>query len=66
MSKIIKLGNLYPSGGQAGWIYSPNGLCPTMVTMTGGMGKEPKVLVKINDKNKLVTRWISSSSELEK
>ena len=45
-NKIIKLGNIYPSGGQAGEIYSVNGICPTIVTFTNGGGKQPIILVK--------------------
>lgn len=43
-NRLINLGNVYPSGGQAGNIYDPNGVSPTLVTFTGGGGKQPLVL----------------------
>lgn len=45
MNEIIKLFNIYPSNGQAGWILSVDGICSTIVSVDGGMGKEPKILV---------------------
>lgn len=51
--EVIKLGNIYPSNGQNGNVYSPNGVSPTLVsgvTATqgnGGIGSSnaPKILV---------------------
>jgi DNA (cytosine-5)-methyltransferase 1 len=40
-NNLIKLSNIYPSGGQAGIVYSSEGVCPTLVSFTGGGGKEP-------------------------
>lgn len=45
-----KLGNIYPSNGQAGWIYSINGISPTMVTMDKGAGKETKIVIRNKSK----------------
>ena len=45
-NKLIKLGNIYPSCGQSGEIYDEEGICPTIVTFTGGGGKQPIVLIR--------------------
>lgn len=52
--KPIKVGNIYPSGGQNGNIYSEDGLSPTILSGTtetkgnGGIGSSnaPKILVR--------------------
>lgn len=44
-NKIIQFpGNLYKNNPQAGRVYSPKGLCPTLDTMSGG-NRQPKVIV---------------------
>lgn len=44
--------NIYPSNGQAGNIYSPYGISPTLMGYAaGGGGKEVKVLVIRKDFN---------------
>lgn len=50
--ELIKLDNVYPNNGQAGWVYNEEGICPTLVTFTGGGGKQPIVKYKINNKNR--------------
>lgn len=45
-NKLIKLGNIYASCGQAGEIYDEDGIAPTIVTFTGGGGKQPIVLIR--------------------
>lgn len=52
MNELIKYGNIYPGNGQAGWIYNIKGICPALVTMTNGAGKEPKVIVRIKDEQR--------------
>ena len=55
-NNICKLGNIYPSGGQNGNIYSETGISPTISSGTtntkgnGGVGSNnaPKVLVNEN------------------
>lgn len=42
-NKLLKLGNIYPKKGQAGEVYDSNGVCSTLVTFTGGGGKQPIV-----------------------
>lgn len=42
---MIVLGNIYPSGGQAGRVFDVYGFAPTFVTFTGGCGKEPLILI---------------------
>lgn len=45
--KINKVGNLYPSQGQAGNIYDCDGISPCLVGYgSGGGGKEPKIVVE--------------------
>lgn len=44
--KIKIIGNLYPSGGQAGNIYDADYICPTLMGYAaGGGGKEIKVII---------------------
>jgi DNA (cytosine-5)-methyltransferase 1 len=54
MNDLIKLGNVYPSEGQAGWIYDSNGISPTLVTFTGGGGKQPIILERENNNTKTI------------
>ena len=60
-NKLIKVGNVYPKGGQAGFIYDGKGVCPTLVTFTGGGGKQP--IVKTYQ-NKPMTN--SNNSKIQK
>lgn len=54
---VIKVGNIYPSGGQNGNVYSSSGISPTILSGTtntkgnGGIGScnAPKVLVEVKD-----------------
>lgn len=56
-NKLIKLGNIYPSGGQNGNIYHCDGISPTISSGetntkgNGGVGSNnaPKILININE-----------------
>lgn len=51
--RIIKIGNCYNGkGGQNGDVYSPNGLCPTI--LTGTKGNMHKIIEKDNRKIRLL------------
>lgn len=51
MNKLIRLINIYPKKGQAGWVYdsvglSPNGVCKTITASIGGIAS---ILVEYSD-----------------
>ena len=63
MNKIIKLGNIYPKQGQAGVVLDTEGICPTLVTFTGGGGKQP--IIKENHETVArVRQQIKSKGEI--
>ena len=54
MNRIIQIGNIDNTGNfkdpQRGRIYSINGISPSLNTVAGG-GLEPKIIVKIHNKD---------------
>lgn len=52
MSEVKQLGNLYnknfTGGNFGGIVYDTNGICPTLLTPTGG-GKQPHVIEEVED-----------------
>lgn len=64
MNEIIRLGNIYPKNGQAGVVCDSEGICPTLVTFTGGGGKQPIT----KQYNKLINKGVDDmwNNNLEK
>lgn len=52
-NKIVRVGNLYPSGGMAGRIYSVQGKSPTLNTASTGGNQETKIAVDEKSYRKL-------------
>ena len=62
MNKIIRLGNIYPSGGQNGEIYDARGISPTISSGQGkrgngiGSNNSPKCLINTKRRDEYVEK----------